>query len=312
MAKIQKLNNPHLVAVWPGMGSVAISAGYYLMAKLGMHQFGEFSARGLYDIDQVLIKDGLIQASRWPRSRLFMWQDPDKQRDIIVFIGEAQPPTGKYAFCEGLIELVHKAGVEKVYTFAAMATDMHPDNPSRIFAAATDEVALSELQSPDLTLLKEGRIGGLNGVLLAAAAAKGIRGICLLGEMPHIFAQLPYPKASLAVLTTFSELVGIEVDLTELSQQAEAMDQQLGNILSQVESALERQNRPEETEDETYSSEFFAEPGLPPEEEQLIERLFAEARTDRSKAYELKRELDRLNVFDEYEDRFLDLFKKPD
>jgi hypothetical protein len=32
-----KLNQPWLVAVWPGMGHVAISAGYYLMAKLGMH-----------------------------------------------------------------------------------------------------------------------------------------------------------------------------------------------------------------------------------------------------------------------------------
>ena len=32
-----KLNKPWLVAVWPGMGHVAISARYYLMAKLDMH-----------------------------------------------------------------------------------------------------------------------------------------------------------------------------------------------------------------------------------------------------------------------------------
>ena len=32
---------------------------------------------------------------------------------------------------------------------------------------------------------------------------------------------------------------------------------------------------------------------------------------DRSKAYELKRELDRLELYKDYEDRFLDLFKKP-
>ena len=42
-----------------------------------------------------------------------------------------------------------------------------------------------------------------------------------------------------------------------------------------------------------------------------IEQLFEQALQDRSKAYELKRELDRLEVFGEYEDRFLDLFKKP-
>ena len=34
------------------------------------------------------------------------------------------------------------------------------------------------------------------------------------------------------------------------------------------------------------------------------------ATKDRSKAFELKQELDRLGLFKEYEDRFLDLFKK--
>lgn len=47
-------------------------------------------------------------------------------------------------------------------------------------------------------------------------------------------------------------------------------------------------------------------------DESHIERLFEEATQDRSKAYELKRELDRLEVFADYEDRFLDLFKKPE
>jgi hypothetical protein len=32
---------------------------------------------------------------------------------------------------------------------------------------------------------------------------------------------------------------------------------------------------------------------------------------DRSRAFELKQELNRLGIFKEHEDRFLDLFKKP-
>ncbi|MFZ9936390.1 MAG: hypothetical protein ACO3JG_04960 [Luteolibacter sp.] len=40
----EKLHDPWLVAAWPGMGGVAITAGYYLMAKLGMHLLMEFSA----------------------------------------------------------------------------------------------------------------------------------------------------------------------------------------------------------------------------------------------------------------------------
>ena len=51
------------------------------------------------------------------------------------------------------------------------------------------------------------------------------------------------------------------------------------------------------------------EPTLDRADQQLIEDLFEGARIDRSRAYELKQELDRLHVFLEYEDRLLDLFR---
>jgi hypothetical protein len=41
-----------------------------------------------------------------------------------------------------------------------------------------------------------------------------------------------------------------------------------------------------------------------------IESLFTAATEDQAKAFALKEELDRLGVFKQYEDRFLDLFRK--
>ena len=76
MAGELKLNKPWLVAVWPGMGHVAISAGYYLVAKLGMHILAEFSAHELFDVEHVEVKGGLIRTGRLPRSRFFAWKDP--------------------------------------------------------------------------------------------------------------------------------------------------------------------------------------------------------------------------------------------
>ena len=71
-----KLNTPWLIAVWPGMGHVAISSGYYLIAKLGMHMLAEFSTRELFDVEHVEVKDGLIRTGRMPRSRFLIWKDP--------------------------------------------------------------------------------------------------------------------------------------------------------------------------------------------------------------------------------------------
>ena len=309
MADPVKLNKPWLVAVWPGMGHVAISAGYYLMAKLGMHLLAELSSPELFDVDFVEVKGGLIRPGRMPRSRFFAWHDPKGRHDIVVFIGEAQPPVGKYAFCRRLTEFARDLGVERVFTFASMATQMRPEGDSRVFGAATDAEGLAEVQRLELEIVEDGHIGGLNGVLLGVTAEAGLPGVCLLGEMPHIFAQLPFPKASLAVLDVFTTITGIELDTSELAAQSREVEQRLGELLEQVEEAYGETG--EGPEDEGLRpAEPADEEGLDPDDRGRIEDLFRAAEGDRSKAYELKRELDRLEVYPEYEDRFLDLFKK--
>ena len=308
MSDENNLSQPWLVAVWPGMGNVALSAGYYLMAKLGMSLLADFSSPELFDVEHVEVKGGLIQAGALPRSRFFVWRDPAQRHDIVLFIGEAQPPLGKYAFCHKLIEYVQGLGVERVFTFAAMATQMHPEHDSRVFAAATDRESLEELRRLELELLEDGQIGGLNGVLLGAAAEAGLRGACLLGEMPHIFAQLPFPKASLAVLQVFTRMARVEIDFAELADQASAVERHLGQLLAEVEEQVTRQAAPEE--EEGYNPEPHEEERLAPDDQRRIEQLFEQVGRDRSKAYELKSELDRLGVFKDYENRFLDLFRK--
>jgi proteasome assembly chaperone (PAC2) family protein len=308
MSERLKLNRPWLVAVWPGMGNVAITAGFYLLAKLEMHVIAEYEASDLFDVDAVEVKEGIIQPGRRPRNRFFVWTDPDHEHDLVVFLGEAQPPIGKYRLCRKLIEYARELGVEHIYTFAAMATQMHPESRSRVFAAATDAESLDKLKRLELEVLEDGHIGGLNGVLLGAAVEANLEGACLLGEMPHIFNQLPFPKASLAILEMFTTITGIDLDLSELTEQAQNMERQLGELLSQVEQAYGSQFSGEE---ESYSTaEPAEEQELSTADQQKITLLFKQAQKDRSKAFELKQELDRLGVFKEYEDRFLDLFKK--
>ncbi len=195
MADEIRLNKPWLVAVWPGMGQVAISAGYYLMAKLGMHRLAEFSAEELFDVGHVDVKGGLIRTGRLPQSRLFVWNDPSRQRDLIVFIGEAQPPQGKYVFCRRLIESARQLGVERVFTFAAMATQMSLGDDSRVFGAATDEENLLELKRLQLEILEDGHIGGLNGVLLGVAAEQRLARSMSAGRNAAHVRSTPVPES---------------------------------------------------------------------------------------------------------------------
>lgn len=307
MASTLKLNHPWMVAVWPGMGNVALNAGIYLLSKLDMNLIAEFEAGDLFDVEHVEVKGGIIQGGRRARNRLFSWNDPNHRHDLVVFLGEAQPPIGKYSFCRQLIDHARELKVERVFTFAAMATQMHPERASRIFGAATNQENLVELKRLELELLEDGHIGGLNGVLLGAAAEAGLHGACLLGEMPHIFRQLPFPKASLAILEVFATMAGIEIDFTELSEQAEMMERHLGELLERVNEAYGQESGEEE---EGVSTSPPEEDKIKPADARRIESMFAQAQNDRSKAFELKQELDRLGIFKDYEDRFLDLFKK--
>lgn len=313
MAMDSKLPDPWLLAVWPGMGGVSISAGYYLMAKLGMHLMVEFPASEYFDMEQIEVRDGLIVAGRLPRSRMFLWRDPNKEHDIIVFIGEAQPPSRGGEFCRRLLDHALELGVRKVFTFAAMATPMRPEHPSRIFGAAIDPATLARFKKQGVQILDSGTINGLNGVLLAMASYNGMMGGCLLGEIPHVFSQIPFPKASLTVLDFFTKMAGIKLDLTELGVQAKKVEVTLEDFLRRMERNLEEGplaiSGGEDVEDDEESPPLQMS-GV--KDRQAVEQLLNEARGDRSRAYALKQELDRLGLFSEYEDQFLDLFKEPD
>jgi hypothetical protein len=81
------------------------------------------------------------------------------------------------------------------------------------------------------------------------------------------------------------------------------MDQQLAAIEERI-----RQLFPSEKEtDEEMSG--IDEEKVPHYIMDKIEKLFKKAEADRSAAQELKKELDKWNLFELYEDRFLDLFE---
>ena len=146
-----------------------------------------------------------------------------------------------------------------------------------MFGAATDEETLEELKRLELDILGEGQIGGLNGVLLGAAAEAGLPGACLLGEMPHVFTQFPFPKASLAILEAFTTMSGVELDLTELSEQANVMEEQLGDLFSRVEQRIGEQQDEGEEDEEGYRVDTPDEEQASAADRERIERLFEQA-----------------------------------
>ncbi|GIW73013.1 MAG: hypothetical protein KatS3mg102_2555 [Planctomycetota bacterium] len=322
----RELNRPWLVAAWPGMGNVAIGAAAYLVESLGAVRLAELPPGDYFDLKRIEVKGGIVQSARLPRSTFYGWRDPRGRRDLVVFVGEAQPSERGYEFCSQLMGMAAEYGIERVFTFAAMATPIHPSAEPRVFAVATHPRLLDEVRRERVHVLNEGEITGLNGVLLASALERGVGGVCLLGELPFFAIGVPNPKASLAVLRVFQSLAGLSLELREMEQQAAAVERGLLSLLERMNRAAQARAAGEEeeagfsvpgfaagAEEEEQSAE--SEPAEQPQPQldararRRIEQLFERARQDRTKALELKHELDRLGVFKQYEDRFLDLFK---
>jgi len=304
-----ELRDPWLVAVWPGMGSVALLAGTYLLQRLGTQRVGELNSRDFFEVQNVEVKNGLATVGRLPRSLFFEWKDPAGRHDLLIFAGEAQPTTGGYALCQRLLDYAIGRGVKRFFTFAAMATQLHPGTKPRVFAVATDPASLNQIARTDVEKLEEGQISGLNGLLLAAGADRGLRGVCLLGELPFFAVGVPNPRAAQAVLERFTELADIQIDFSELEEQAKAVEANLLQLLEQLTQATGAE-MPEEEESPSVPEKKESAPHLDSKALRRIESMFEKAKQDRSRAFELKQELDRLGIFKQYEDRFLDLFRK--
>jgi proteasome assembly chaperone (PAC2) family protein len=313
------------------MGSVALGAGSFLVDRLKAVTLHEVEVNDYFDIDKVEILNGCVRSARTPRSTFYAWRNPSGGPDLVIFVGEAQPSNRGYEFCHKLMDRAVGFGVERVFTFAAMATPIHPAAAPRVFGVVSDVRDLADLQKlKRVSVLKEGEISGLNGILLAVAGERGLPGTCLLGELPFFAIGVPNPKASRAVLQVFQEISDIRFDMAELDDNIRSIERGLIELLDRMNRAAAQARLSESEADEDGEGNFSvpsfvtdsdaksndsedsadSEGGsVDPRTQRRISRLFERAQKDRTKALELKHELDRLGLFKEYEDRFLDLFR---
>jgi hypothetical protein len=73
-----------------------------------------------------------------------------------------------------------------------------------------------------------GGIIGAAGLLLGMGLARGIEGICLMGETSGYLVD---PKSAASLLRVISTLLGVEIDPTRLEQRAEEMEYMLQKLV---------------------------------------------------------------------------------
>ncbi len=297
-------NIPVLMAGWPGMGNVGIGAADYLRRKLDGKVCAKIDVSRYCFPESIEVDSGIGRIPDLPAHDIYLISDPP----FFVFEGEVQVGgEAGLSIAQELLDFAVEHGVKTVYTGAAFASPVSALDPARVFGVATDERLKQTFPALGVEPLAEGRISGLNGLLLGLAGSRGLPAACFLATMPHYAIQTPNPKASKAVVQVLERILNTSVDMTEIDAAIAESDRVLGEFESRVNEAIQALKQQAERSASDEEEEHQPEPH---EVMDRVERLFEQVQRDRSKAGILKAELDRWGLFHLYEDRFLDLFDK--
>ncbi len=306
-----KIKRPVFIAAWPGMGEVAYRTALFLREVLGFKMFAKLEAGDFFKPAGVVVEKGILGLPHMPAGFFYYYKSKDGNSDMILFLGEAQPPL-EYAQELGaaVVQFVKRYKPRLCISFAAKPEPIEHKADSQVWLTATHPVVLSEFKAYGLKLLTEGQISGLNGLILGIARKFKLKGICLLAEIPFYTVQIENPRANISILKVLDKYLGLNLNLAPLRERAQFIEEEIDKLMRYLKGETETPPPLSEEDIERIKKDLSAYTKLPQSVRERIEQLFKEAQKDISKARELKDELDHWNVYKDYEDRFLDLFRK--
>lgn len=231
-----QVREPYFIVGWPGIGNVGLIAVDTLRKMLNSEIFAEIDSYEFFNPKKVRIKNGLLLDIEFPTNRFYY--SKREENDFLFFIGEEQPKRGmtsKYAEGEEayrmanlVLDVAERYGCKYIFTSGAAVSYIHHTMLSKVWAVPNDESLIPEVKDyADVLLMSEiegrggqGFISGLNGLLIGVAKKRGFKAICLMGEVPIYLQglQVPYPKASRAVLKVFNSILKLNLDLTQFNR----------------------------------------------------------------------------------------------
>jgi uncharacterized protein len=191
----------------PGIGSVGKVAVDYISNALEGRKVRSFYSDGFPP--HVLVDKGV--------SRPLQIDLKVTSSGILTVTGDAQPieVLGMYRLAGEILEAVRSEDVTDIIAMAAYVGKVEES----VVGAATDLTLTKEIEEEGVPLLRNGVIGGLNGLLAGMTPLYGMSGLCLLGATS---GELPVDiKAAWNLLEVAKRVLNLDISLDSLASLAE-------------------------------------------------------------------------------------------
>jgi proteasome assembly chaperone (PAC2) family protein len=229
------LTDPVLITAfrgWNDGGQGASLAGGYLAKVWRAARFAEIEPENFFDFQatrpQVSLVDGVSRRIDWPDNAFYHARIPGTSRDAVLLLG-IEPNLRWQTFTDLVVSLSAELGVELTVTLGSLLADVPHTRPSPVTGSATDQ---SMVESMGLQTSRYEGPTGIVGVLHDACRRAGISSVSLWAAVPHYVSLAPSPRAAHALCVRLGELLGVEIETTELAEAAETYAEQVSEAVA--------------------------------------------------------------------------------
>jgi proteasome assembly chaperone (PAC2) family protein len=189
----------------PGIGSVGKVAADYIGTALECQTFQLMVSTGFPP--EVPVEDGIARALQ------VELKAPEGRDDLLILSGDAQPlkPPHTYNLAGEILKALRSFEVTDVITLAAYVGS----SEETIYGVASDPDLARALEENGVALLRNGIVGGLNGILVGLCPLYGMRGVCLMGKTDG--EKVVDLAAAEYLIEAASTLLNLEVSLEGLN-----------------------------------------------------------------------------------------------
>ena len=133
------------------------------------------------------------------------------------------------AFGGMILDLARDLGVEMVITLGSLLADVPHTRPSPVTGGATDQELIERL---GLQRSRYEGPTGIVGVLHDACNHANLPSVSLWAAVPHYVSLAPSPRAALALCQRLGDILGTQIDTSELDEASERYSEQVSEAVS--------------------------------------------------------------------------------
>ncbi len=227
-----ELRNPVMVAAFTGWNdagdaaSNALSAlvqGWdaELVATIDPEDFTDFATVRPH----VRLDDDGLRDVIWPQ--VSVWAASTPGVDVLLVLGP-EPALRWRTFTEQLMAIINKYECRLLVTLGALLADVPHTRPVQLIGSANDPEVIERFDLQRSTY--EGPTG-IVGILHDSCTSVGIASVSLWAAVPAYAAQIPSPKAAVALLRRATDLIGAPAPVNPLLGELDAYDDRIEELM---------------------------------------------------------------------------------